>query len=209
MSTEQERMERARQKLLNMNRKVQRAQDISKKRQPLKPLESASPPPAAPPPPPKPPTSTYIFELTESLLADGFTEDEVVQYVALVEQDSKCSDIDLDQRELVIQAEVKKINRAIARIKDPKPPTSPEAPPAKEPSESDVAPAQADYAEIRQARQNPSATTVARKAPLSPHKPDKKMIAPKAEPERPAVKATGAGAKFLADLADDDDGGLF
>jgi hypothetical protein len=38
---------------------------------------------------------------------------------------------------------------------------------------------------------------------------DKDKIARKPEPERPAVKATGAGAKFLADLADDDNGGLF
>jgi hypothetical protein len=190
MATEQERMERARQKLLSMNRKVQHAQSISKKRQPLRPLESVSPPPVAPP---RPPTSTYIFELTESLLADGFGEDEVVDYVAHVEHDSKCSDIDLDQRELALQAEVKRINRAIGRIKDPKPPPT-------EPSESDIAPAQSGYADIRQARQ---------KATASPQKPDTKVIAPKPQPERPVVKTTGAGAKFLADLADEDDNNIF
>jgi hypothetical protein len=61
--------------------------------------------------------STYICELTESMLADGFSEEEVARYAGLVERDSKRTELELGQRELAVQIEVKKLNRAIGRIK--------------------------------------------------------------------------------------------
>jgi hypothetical protein len=203
MTTEQERLEKAKEKLMLMNRKVQNAQILSRKRLAAKPGDS----PDTRPPPPKLASNTYIFELTEALLADGFAEDVVVRYVEQVEADSKASDLELDQRELAIQAELKKINRAIARIKDPKPipPPSPAEPPQKEPA----ADSPVGYAGLRQARQNPS--PVKKLPPITPKKRERKKEEPPEE-EPPEVKATGAGAKFLADLmcdADDDPSSFF
>jgi hypothetical protein len=193
MISEQERLERAKMKLLHMNRKVQHARNLSKKHPPLPPLGD-------PPSDPKPIANTYIFELTESMLADGFSEGEVARYAELVERDSRCSELELDQRELAVQAELKKVARAIVRIKDPKPRSARDrAPSVVELSESAV-PDGSRYADIHQPRNEKQPTPVAKKA--APIQKKKKN----ADVETPGVRATGAGAKFLADLIGDGDG---
>jgi hypothetical protein len=200
MLSEQERLDKAKAKLMNMNKRVQNAQNLSKKRvvRQLEPLD--------PPKPANPPASTYIFELTESLIADGFSEELVSQYVGQVESEAKQTDLDLDQRELVLQAELKRINRMIARIRDPKPP--PAEPASKEPpAPMDPTPESSPpsgYAGMRQARQNPMSPPkkVTVVTPKKPEREKKKMK--EVVPEEGAIKATGAGAKFLADLMDDD-----
>jgi hypothetical protein len=122
-----------------------------------------------------------------------------------VESDSKLSDLDLDQRELALQAEVKKINRAIARITNPKPPADvPSAGPITD--ERPDSPPSPGYAAMRQARQNPP-TPPKMAAVVTPRKPEK----PKKEvkTEEVVVTATDAGAKFLADLLGDDEDSPF
>jgi hypothetical protein len=194
MSSEQERLDKAKEKLTNMNQRVQNAQNLAKKRT-AKPVEALEPPIPA-----KPELTTYIFELTESLVADGFPEDVIAKYVSQIETDSRLSDLDLDQRELTLQAELKKINRAITRITDPKPP-------AKQPnSPNDASPepsAVPGYAVMHQARQNPQSPPK-KVPPVTPKKPEKAKKE-SGLPEEGAVKTTGAGAKFLADLVDNDD----
>jgi hypothetical protein len=195
MLSEQDRLERAKLKLLSMNRKVQHAQSISKKRPSLPPLDD----PARSPPRPSPPT--YVFELTESMLADGFSEDRVLRYAALVERDSKCTDLDLDQRELALQAELKRINRAIARIRDPRR----AAPRAATPPAADPEPAASGgYAETREARSQGRGQ--ARPPPASREAAPAVRKRPPAPAHEAGVRATGAGAKFLADLMGDADG---
>jgi hypothetical protein len=203
MTCEQDRLEKAKQKLMTMNRRVQNAQNLSKKRlaKPLEPMEA--------PAPAKPPSTLYIFELTESLLADGFSEDFVAEYVGRVESDAKLSEIDLDQRDLALQAEVKKINRAIARITNPKPPA--DASPKEAPPPPDLSPdssPSAGYAGMRQARQSPP-TPPKKNVPLTPKKPEKERKKKEAKTDEVVVKATRAGAKFLADLMGDDEDPLF
>ena len=210
MADEQERLERAKQKLLKMNQKVQHAQNISKKRTPVK-----GPPPREEKVAKTPQKSgtTYVFELTEAMLADGFDEEEVVRYVEQVEAESKASEIELDQRELAVKADLKKISRAIERIKNPKAPASPVKPRKERPREDERPATSVDspgYSAIHQTRKSPKnevkraqIAVTPKKAPISP--PKKTSPRKTSDADTPAVKATGAGAKFLADLADDDD----
>ena len=234
MTTEQERLEKAKQKLMIMNKKVLHAQNISKKRNTKKPeLEPLSPAPS-PPPAARPKqnfSNTYLFELTESMIMDGFSEDEVAQYVKRVENDSKCTDLELDQHEILLNAELKKINRNIRRIKDPKPETpqknevedEAEKDDSDNNSESkDSSPKQKGYAEIQMARngqepekqdkaQNQPSEEDKKRSPSSKQTPKRSKLPARKKnsdsntPGTPAVQATGAGAKFLADLLNDDD----
>jgi hypothetical protein len=194
MLSDQERFERAKLKLLGMNRKVQHAQCISKKRSSLPPLDDSAPRP------PKSTANTYVFELTESMLADGFPEDEVAKYAELMERDSKGADRDLDQRELALQAELKKINHAIARIRNSRPASPHEAATSvAECSESGDA---VGYAGIHARAQSQAARPPSKR--VATRQPPKKGAAPPPEPaDAPGVKATGAGARFLADLMGD------
>lgn len=230
MTTEQERLERAKQKLMIMNKKVLHAQNISKKRNTKKPeLEPLSP--ASPPGQSKQNvTNTYLFELTESMIMDGFSESEVADYVKRVENDAKCTDLELDQHEISINAELKKINRTIRRIKDPKPdtPKKNEIEDEGEKSDNDndagtkESPArQKGYAELQMARMGQEPEKQEKAAPQNPEEDKKRSPSNKQTPKRsklpsrkktldpnsetPAVQATGAGAKFLADLLNDND----
>lgn len=225
MTTEQERLEKAKQKLMIMNKKVLHAQNISKKRNTKKPeLEPMSPAPSPPQPRPKQNFSnTYLFELTESMIMDGFSEEEVSQYVKRVENDSKCTDLELDQHELLINAELKKINRNIRRIKDPKPETPQKNEPEDEieKDDSDSSPKQKGYAEIQMARngqepekqekiqnqpeEDKKRSSSTKQTPKRSKLPARKKNSDSNNPGTPAVQATGAGAKFLADLLNDND----
>ena len=233
MTTEQERLLKAKQKLLNMNKKVLHAQNISKKRTPKKPdLDPLSPPPPKPSNKGSTP-STYLFELTESMIVDGFTEEEVSNYVKLVEAESKCTDLELDQHEISVNSEIKKINRTIKRIKDPK---GPNETPANEKNHAgddsnnaDDAKAkqvnnskqkntkQPGYAEIQKARgvanQMEKEREKEKELQRSPEQIKKSYVSPTPKKSKlparkkdsPAIQATAAGAKFFADLANDDD----
>lgn len=196
---EQERLEKAREKLLKMNQKVQHAQNISKKRTSVKASAVKEEKPAKQ-------TNTYVFELTESMLIDGFDENEVVKYVELVETEAKSTSLDLDQREIQIQAELKKINRAIDRIRNPKVAESPEPGKVKKakevPKDEEKVPSSPGYAELHAARMNPK-NEVKKAAVASTPKKSVKKEAKSKPGETPAVQATGAGAKFLADLVND------
>lgn len=230
MTTEQERLERAKHKLMIMNKKVINAQNMSKKRnikkaelEPLSPLSSS---PRQQSNPTKTSANTYFFELTESMIVDGFSETEVSEYVKQVEIESRSTDLELDQHEIQINQELKKINRLIKRIKDPKIPATPKT---VNDSQDDISeaqinspdskdPSQKSYLEIQKSRmpQEPE------KILIKPPEDEKKKLAGKPTPKRsklptkkkeimesqgesPAIQATGAGAKFLADLLDGDD----
>lgn len=229
MTTEQERLEKAKQKLMIMNKKVLHAQNISKKRNTKKPeLEPMSPAPS-PSRPKQAFSNTYLFELTESMIMDGFSEDEVAQYVKRVENDAKCTDLELDQHEILINAELKKINRNIRRIKDPKPETPQKNETEDEPEKydsdnnnesKDSSPKQKGYAELQLARigQEPDKQEKnqiqppeddKKRSPSSKQTPKRSKLPTRKKnsdtPDTPAVQATGAGAKFLADLLNDND----
>jgi hypothetical protein len=200
MASEQDLLEKAKQKLSDMNKRAQKARNMSKNRPGPRASEADLQAPV-----PAPVSNTYLFELTESMLADRFSEDDVVRYVAWVESDSKLSDLELDQRELSVQAELKRINLAIKRIKEPR--AAKEGEDGSQGHDGDPAsPGPAGYAGIHQARQNPA---VAKKK-LSPGAAKKPA---KVKPEKPEwvgpgdgeIKATGAGAKFLEDLGQSDD----
>ena len=210
MADEQERLERAKQKLLKMNQKVQHAQNITKKRTPVKAAPARAE--EKPQQPAQKSGATYIFELTEAMLADGFDEEEVSRYVEKVEAESKASEIELDQRELAIKTELKKITRAIELIKNPKAPSSPDKPRKEKPKDDEKPAASADtpgYSAIHQTRKSPKNEVKQARIAVTPKKPETtpKKTSPRkrSDAEVPAVKATGAGAKFLADLACDDD----
>jgi hypothetical protein len=199
MASEQDLLEKAKQKLSDMNRKAQQARNMSKNRPGPKASEADVQLPL-----PAPVSNTYLFELTESMLADRFSEDDVVRYVALVESDSKLSDLELDQRELNVQAELKRISLAIKRIKEPR--AAKEGEDGSQGHDGDLAAGPSGYAGIHQARQNP---VVAKKksSPGAAKKPAKvKVEKPEwVSPGDGEIKATGAGARFLEDLGQSDE----
>ena len=213
--SEEERLAKAKQKLLDMNRKVQRAKNISEKRQtkneeikqsketPTKKKESGA--------------NDYLFELTEKMINLGvFSEEEVTKYVERVEKFSKMSDTDLENNQKKIQTAIKKINKSIQFLNDPKKAT--ETPKIEKqakiekPQENEEETKQnqeLSYSDIAKGRQSPmvrknmiqvpQGDTQVSKTPSKIPKPQIKKK-PKADDK---IQATGAGAQFLASLADD------
>ncbi|OHT11560.1 hypothetical protein TRFO_18913 [Tritrichomonas foetus] len=128
----------------------------------------------------------------------------------------------------MVNAEIKKINRAIRRIKDPKPISAREPAaesPRSEKSEKEVEPKESEnqqpgYAELqkvrngqnhgeKQEKQEKPLSPVTRKVAASPTPKKSKLPARRKtnEPDTPSagIQATAAGAKFFADLMNDDD----
>ena len=216
MSTEEERLAKAKRKLLDMNKKVQRAKIISEKHQVGQNKNEAEPQEIKPKK--KTESSDYLFELTEGMINIGFSEEEVTNYIEKVEKLSKISDSELEKQEKNIHKDIKKINKSIQFLKDPKSAevASETASVKSEISVKDSSPDTLPplkqgprYSDMIKGRQSPM---IQRNLPslISPKEtnvsktPSKIPKPPKNKPkDADMVQATGAGAQFLASLADD------
>ena len=133
MSSEEERLAKAKEKLLAMNKKVQHATVSNKQRLMGKQNGSRSPryqnpenhvisPRMQEQQQRQQKQSDYFFQLTESMIGQGFTEEEVSKYTIKLEQMLKSND--LEAKEAKAKKDIKKINAAIndlERKKDSKP----------------------------------------------------------------------------------------
>ncbi|KAH0794856.1 hypothetical protein GPJ56_001249 [Histomonas meleagridis] len=203
-----------------MNKKVHHAQDISKKHSVQKNRENNTPKDPIKHPEP----NLYLFQITESLLSIGFTEEEIQKHISNVEAKSKKNILELQQKETETNNEIKKINRAIRNIKKPKPreiksaqtiqsddsistarSTHSESPSSARKTETTSV---QSYAEIQKSRQNPTPSSPKRKSMIpTPKKPKTPITASKGkkrEIQSPTVQATKAGANFLAELANEE-----
>ena len=211
--SEDERLAKAKQKLVDMNKKVQRAKVISEKHHIYK---NEEPQPTIPRQKQESPSSDYLFELTETLInLEIFTEDEVTEYVKKVEKLAKLTDSELENNEKKNRTALKKINKSIQFLNDPShgqqttPKTVKQKDQTEELQESESKPNQGpSYSDIAKGRQSPMPRKVS--MPVTPTKETvsqtpSKIPKPtkKKTPKNDKIQATGAGAKFLASLADD------
>ena len=255
MSNENERFLKAREKLLEMNRKAQIATNINRRhlnspRQNQKPQLS----PRAQQQLQKQQKQTdYCFELTEKMVEQGFSEEEVTKYISKLENLIKTNDI--EKREAKVKADLRKINLSIKELerakndkpKKPKPKQKVDpndffkesdfmkpAPFVEDESfikdtQEDAAehyedvqekqkppalpqlkplPGYADISRYRNGNANcgtshPGNALIPGKSPriVNPHVAGKRIS--KIPAKNQFVKATGAGAQFLASLAED------
>ena len=119
MSTEEERLLKAKEKLLEMNRKAQKATYSNLQRNQGKPKSPRFPQQQEPLLSPRmqqikeraKKRSDCIFALTEQMLEQGFSGEEVSKYTQKLENLVGCSD--LEKKEAIIKKDIKKINNAI------------------------------------------------------------------------------------------------
>jgi len=179
MNSEAERLEMAKQKLIQMNMKVQRAAAISKKHV----LKKKTDPEPIIKKIDKP--NEFIFELTESLVEEGFNDEEVVEYIEKVEVLSTCNFSDLEQKEQILIKEIRKMSVEMNQKLYPKEPSVKSFEPELAPKEEE------------KPKQSPQKSKIPVPSPIKSTK--KKVL----DNEQPEVQATGAGAQFLASLVSD------
>lgn len=217
MSENNERLLKAKQKLMEMNKKVQNATKISDKHRINKADNDV----------PKAQNkqkfnkADYLFELTEKMVLDGFDADEVTKYIEKLEKLSEKTESHLESNEVTIAKEIKKINKEHRRLVNPEK-TSETASiisseetksnDTKSPHKEDQVkqPETPGYSELAKRKSTPTTKkTEQRESKIPQYTPTKKQKpkdkAPPQQDSNEAVEMTGAGAQFLASLACDDD----
>lgn len=221
--SQNELLSKAKQKLQEMNKKVHNAAKISDKHRLNKAGNDT----------PKVQTkqkfnkADYLFELTEKMVADGFDADEVTKYIEKLEKLSEKSEQHLENNEITVTKEIKKINKSLRQFLNPADKSSEASSvisseennkssidnktPHKEEQnlhKQDEGPSYSELAR-RKSTPTPKKTPEQRESKIPHYTPTKIPKHKEKQPVQPEpnddVQMTGAGAQFLASLACDEE----
>lgn len=217
-----EQLEKAKKKQIEMQKKITKATNLSKKHNAIKKTEEESIK--------KPKPIDYLFEMSEQLIESGFDDNEVSNYMSMVENYMKQSEVYIFDRVKTLEKEIRKLNKTLNRIDNNQ--ADNQSSTTEIQQENDMEKehdgqeqekvgvkssfqnqSSLSYVDIARYRQNPEK----RKENLvnkfiTPKKPKgerKKLNSEKKSDhsnEPYAVEATGAGTNFLSMLAEDVDG---